>query len=170
MWVRQDKRTILQRLKEGCPIRTIAPEGNGALEELVALSIELGTFEMLDSLAVKREREGIPDPLLLHTLSVLPFLADGSLDGSARALFDEPAILLELGYAPVALREGISQRHRRPEGKTEESVPIHPDTLRDELARLTEKDWIDLQERRLEVLYLLPAELFLVVPAGLFAD
>ena len=153
MWVRQDKRTILQRLKEGRPIHTIAPRGNGALEELVALSIELGTFEMLDALVVKRQREGIPDPLLLHTASVLPFLADGSLDGSARVLFDEPAILLELGYAPVALREGVSRRHRCHKGKTEQSVPIHPDTLRDELARLTEKDWIDLQERRLEVLY-----------------
>src|SRR3989304_228849 len=153
MWVRQDKRTLLQRLKEGRPIHTIAPRGNGALEELVALRIELGTFEMLDALVVKRQREGIPDPLLLHTASVLPFLADGSLDGSARVLFDEPAILLELGYAPVALREGVSRRHRCHKGKTEQSVPIHPDTLRDELARLTEKDWIDLQERRLEVLY-----------------
>ncbi|MBI4319250.1 MAG: hypothetical protein HY675_12235 [Chloroflexi bacterium] len=149
MWVRQDKRTILQRLKEGSPIQTIAPQGNGALEELVALSIELGTFEMLDSLVVKRQREGIPDSLLLHTLSVLPFLAEGSLDGSAKALFAEPAILIELGYAPVAvaLREGISHRHRRPEGKTEQSVPVHPDTLRDELARLSEDDSISLQER-----------------------
>jgi len=153
MWVRQDKRAILQRLKEGGPIQTIAPQGNGALEELVALSIELGTFEMLDSLVVKRQREGIPDSLLLRTLSVLPFLVDGSLDATAEGLFAEPAILLELGYAPVALREGVSHRHRRPEGKTEQSVPIHPDTLRDELARLTEDDWISLQERRLEALY-----------------
>ncbi|MCL5962109.1 MAG: hypothetical protein M1358_22805 [Chloroflexi bacterium] len=68
-------------------------------------------------------------------------------------LFAEPAILLELGYAPVARREGLSRRHRRPEGKTEQSVPIDPDTLRDELARLTEDDWISLQERRLGALY-----------------
>ena len=51
MWVRQDKRTVLQRLKEGAPIQTVAPQSDGALEELVALSIELKTFEMLDALA-----------------------------------------------------------------------------------------------------------------------
>jgi hypothetical protein len=152
MWVRQDKRTVLRRLKEGAAIRTIA-EGDGALEELVALSIELKTFEMLDALPVRRERDGIPDLLLLHTLAVLPFLANGSLEGSARSLFAEPAILIQLGYAPVQLRQGVSARHRQPEGKTKQSVPIHPDTLRDELARLTPEDWERLQEERLRVLY-----------------
>ena len=153
MWVRQDKRTVLSRLKAGATIQTVAPEGDGALEELVALSIELKTFEMLDALPVRRQREGIPDPLLLHTLAVLPFLADGSLNGSAESLFAEPAILIQLGYAPVQLRQGVSARHRRPEGKTDQSVPLHPDTLRDELARLTEEDWVRLQEERLRVLY-----------------
>jgi hypothetical protein len=153
MWVRQDKRTVLRRLKAGVAVQTVAPEGDGALEELVALSIELKTFEMLDSLPVKRDRAGIADLLLLHTLAVLPFLADGSLNGSAQSLFAEPAILIQLGYAPVQLRQGISARHRRPEGKTDQSVPLHPDTLRDELARLSEDDWTWLQEGRLRVLY-----------------
>ncbi len=153
MWVRQDKRTVLRRLKAGAPIQTIVPQGDGALEELVALSIELGTFELLDGLAVRRQREGIPDPLLLHTLAVLPFLAAGSLDGSARSLFAEPAILVQLGYAPVQLRQGVSARHRQSQGKTAQSVPIHPDSLRDELARLTAEDWERLQEERLQVLY-----------------
>jgi hypothetical protein len=153
MWVRQDKRTVLRRLREDAAIQTIASEGDGALEELVALSVELKTFEMLDSLPIKREREGIPDLLLLHSLAVLPFLAAGSLDGSARWLFAEPAILVQLGYAPVQLRQGVSARHRQSEGKTKQSVPIHPDTLRDELSRLSEADWIRLQEERLRVLY-----------------
>jgi hypothetical protein len=153
MWVRQDKRTVLRRLKEGAAIQTVAPEGDGALEELVALSVELKTFEMLDALPIRRQREGIPDLLLLHTLAVLPFLADGSLGGSAQSLFAEPAILIQLGYAPMQLRQGVSARHRRPEGKTDQSVPLHPDTLRDELARLSEDDWIWLQEQRLRVLY-----------------
>src|SRR3990170_4607427 len=153
MWVRQDRRTVLRRLMEGAAIRIIAPRGDGALEELVALSIELGTFTMLDSLVVERRREGISDSLLLHTLAVLPFMADGLLSSSAERLFAEPAILLELGYAAVHLREGVSARHRHPEGKTEESVPIHCDTLRDELARLSEEDWVRLQEGRLRVLY-----------------
>src|SRR3990172_596062 len=144
---------MLRRLAEGASIQTIAPQADGALEELVALSVELGTFEMLDSLAVKREREGIPDSLLLHTLAVLPFLAEGSLSGSAKALFSDPAVLVQLGYAPVQLRQGGTAPHRRPTGKTDQSVPIHPDTLRDELARLSEADWWALQRERLRRLY-----------------
>ena len=153
MWVRQDKQTVLRRLMEGATIQTIVPSASGALDELVALSAELETFRMLDELDVPRERQGIPDSLLLHTLAVLPFLADGSLVGSAQSLFSDPAILVQLGYAPVELADGVSARHRRQEGKTGESVPLHSDTLRDELARLTVEDWTQLQEERLRVLY-----------------
>lgn len=153
MWVRQDKQTVLRRLAEGAKIQTIVPQASGALDELVALSAELGTFGMLDGLKVSRERQGIPDSLLLHTLAVLPFLADGSLQGSAQSLFSDPAILVLLGYAPVELAAGVSTRHRQPQGKTRESIPLHIDTLRDELARLSAKDWEDLQEERLRVLY-----------------
>ena len=153
MWVRQDKQTVLRRLMEGATIQTIVPSASGALDELVALSAELETFRMLDELDVPRERQGIPDSLLLHTLAVLPFLADGSLVGSAQSLFSDPAILVQLGYAAVELAEGVSARHRRQEGKTGESIPLHSDTLRDELARLTPADWAWLQEERLRVLY-----------------
>ena len=153
MWVRHDKQTVLQRLAAGAVIQTVVPTANGALEELVALSVELGTFAMLDALVVRRQRRGIPDSLLLHTLAVLPFLADGSLAGSAQALFSDPAILMQLGYAPVELAEGVSARHRRPEGKSDESLPLHSDTLRDELARLTAAEWAHLQEERLRTLY-----------------
>lgn len=153
MWVRQDKQTVLRRLAAGAAIQTIVPTAQGALEELVALCAELGTFAMLDALAVGRRRRGVPDPLLLHTLAVLPFLAEGSLAGSAQSLFSEPAILVQLGYAPIQLAEGVSARHRRPEGKGEESIPVHCDTLRDELARLTAADWERLQEERLRTLY-----------------
>jgi hypothetical protein len=153
MWVRQDKETVLRRLSEGARIQTIVPQASGALDELVALSAELETFRMLDELEVSRERQGIPDALLLHTLAVLPFLADGSLQGSAQSLFSDPAILVQLGYAPVELATGVSARHRQSRGKTPESVPIHIDTLRDELARLRAADWEHLQEERLRVLY-----------------
>jgi len=153
MWVRQDKQTVLQRLAAGATIQTIVATADGALEELVALSAELETFAMLDALAVTRERRGIPDPLLLHTLAVLPFLADGSLQGSAQSLFSDPAILLQLGYAPADLHEGVSARHRQRAGKTAESIPLHHDTLRDELSRLTADDWARLQAERLRVLY-----------------
>ncbi|MGH2459620.1 MAG: transposase [Chloroflexota bacterium] len=153
MWVRQDKQTVLRRLAEGAAIQTIVPQASGALDELVALSTELETFRMLDAVKVSRERQGIPDALLLQTLAVLPFLADGSLQGSAQSLFSDPAILVQLGYAPVELATGVSARHRQSRGKTAESIPLHIDTLRDELARLSAADWEQVQEERLRVLY-----------------
>lgn len=153
MWVRQDKQTVLHRLAEGAQIQTIVPQASGALDELVALSVELETFRMLDEVEVTRERQGIPDALPPHTLAVLPFLADGSLAGSAQSLFSDPAILVQLGYAPVELADGVSARHRQAAGKTDASIPLHIDTLRDELARLTAADWESLQEERLRVLY-----------------
>jgi hypothetical protein len=153
MWVRQDKQTVLQRLSDGAAIQTIVPTANSALEELVALSAELDTFGMLAGLSVTRQRRGISDALLLHTLAVLPFLAEGSLQGSATSLFSDPSILMQLGYAPMEVHDGVSARHRRPTGKTAASIPVHIDTLRDERARLTAEDWDHLQEARLRVLY-----------------
>ena len=153
MWVRQDKQTVLRRLSEGAAIQTVVVTADGALEELVALSAELDTFVMLDGLSVARQRQGVSDALLLHTLAVLPFLAEGSLQGSAQSLLSDPAILVQLGYAPIEVHEGVSRRHRRSAGKTAASIPVHIDTLRDELARLTAEDWERLQEARLRVLY-----------------
>jgi len=90
MWVRQDKQTVPRRLAEGAQIQTIVPPASGALDELVALSAERETFRMLAEVEVTRERQGIPDALRLQTLAVLPFLADGSLAGSAHSLFGDP--------------------------------------------------------------------------------
>lgn len=90
---------------------------------------------MLDALKVSRERAGIPDSLLLHTLAVLPFLADASRQGSAQSLFSDPAILVQLGCALVELATGVSARYRQPYGKTGESIPLHIDRLIQSLSR-----------------------------------
>src|SRR5438105_13864779 len=104
---------------------------SGPLDELVALHEELGVLAALEEVESQREREGIPDVLLLRTLATLPFVEAASLSGAAGALFREPAILLQLGWAPVQIRQGSNGRHRHPEGRQEESLPCHPDTLRD---------------------------------------
>src|SRR2546423_4761715 len=58
--------------------------------------------------------------------------------GASEVLFREPAVLLQLGWAPVQIRSGSNKRHRHPEGRQEESLPCHADTLRrgGEAARL----------------------------------
>src|SRR4051794_25680169 len=91
--------------------------GSGPVDELIALHIELGVFDALDHLPTGRQRAGIDDPLLLRTLAALPFLPEPGLDPSARLLFQDPAILLRLGWAPAQIRAGDSHRHRHPEGR-----------------------------------------------------
>ena len=118
----------------------------GPLDELVALHDELGHLRAsCDELEVARERAGLPDGLLLRTLATLPFLAEASLSGAAGALFREPALLLRLGWAPVAIRAGSNGRHRHPAGRQPESLPCHPDTLRDALRRVGEAAWARAQ-------------------------
>ena len=59
---------------------------------------ELGIFAILDELEVQRARAGVPDELLLRTLTTLPFVEQASLSGGSSVLFREPAIL------PFAIR------------------------------------------------------------------
>jgi len=116
------------------------------LDELVALHEELGIFAILDEVEAQRTQAGVPDKLLLRTLATLPFVEQASLSGASEVLFREPAVLLQLGWAPVQIRSGSNGRHRHPEGRQEESLPCHPDTLRDALRRVGESAWQKAQE------------------------
>jgi hypothetical protein len=125
----------------------------GPVDELVALHIELGTFDALDALPVARQRDGIADPLLLRTLATLPFLPEPALDPAAKLLFQEPALLLRLGWAPAQIQAGDNQRHRHPQGRQPGSLPCHPDTLRDELRRIEAAAWLKAQKAGVAALY-----------------
>src|SRR6266436_569837 len=73
--------------------------------------------------------------------------------GASEVLFREPAVLLQLGWAPVQIRSGSNGRHRHPEGRQEESLPCHPDTLRDALRRVGESAWLHAQVAGVKALY-----------------
>jgi hypothetical protein len=113
----------------------------------------LGTFDALDALPVARQRDGIADPLLLRTLATLPFLPEPALDPAAKLLFQEPALLLRLGWAPAQIQAGDNQRHRHPQGRQPGSLPCHPDTLRDELRRIEAAAWLKAQKAGVAALY-----------------
>src|SRR5439155_8158430 len=89
----------------------------------------------------------------LRPLATVHFLAEGGLAGAAEALFKEPALLLRLGGAPVALRRGTTGRHRHPDGRQPESLPCHPDTLRDALRRVAATAWETAQRAGVQSLY-----------------
>jgi hypothetical protein len=152
-WFRQDKPAVLDALRQGQRPLMATTMASGPLDELVALHIELGIFDALDVVPVARQRDGIADPLLLRTLATLPFLPEPGLDPAAKLLFQEPAILLRLGWAPAQIQSGDNLRYRHPAGRQAESLPCHPDTLRDELRRVEAAAWLKVQRAGVAGLY-----------------
>jgi hypothetical protein len=143
---------------------------SGPLDELVALHEELGIFPALEQVELRRERAGVPDGLLLRTLATLPFVEQASFSGATDVLFREPAVLLQLGWAPLPLRAGSNGRHRQPDGRQEESLPCHPDTLRDAWRRIGELAWQKVQQDGVQSLYqrqLIPGKAYAVDGSGL---
>ena len=172
-WFRQDKEAVLDELRRGVRPLMATTAASGPLDELIALHIELGAFEAVDLLPVRRQREGIDDTLLLRTLAALPFLAESGLDPSARLLFQEPAILLRLGWTPAQIQSGDNRRHRNPEGRRLESLPCHPDTLRDAFRRIETAAWLRVQEAGVSSLYargLVRGEVYAIDGSGLGND
>ncbi len=152
-WYRNDKAAVAEALRRGERPDLATTMASGPLDELVALHQELGIFAILDEVEVQRARAGVPDELLLRTLATLPFVEQASLSGGSSVLFREPAVLLQLGWAPVQIRAGSNGRHRHPEGRQEESLPCHPDTLRDTLRRVRESAWLHAQAAGITALY-----------------
>lgn len=125
-WYRNDKTAVAEALRRGERPDLATTMASGPLDELVALHEELGIFKILHELEVQRVRAGVPDELLLHTLATLPFVEQASLSGASEVLFREPAVLLQLGWAPVQIRAGSNGRHRHPQGRQEELLPVIP--------------------------------------------
>src|SRR5947207_15433611 len=103
---RRDKAAVAAGLQRGERPDVATTMGSGPLDELVALHEEIGIFAILDEVEAQRKRAGVPDELLLRTLATLPFVEQASLSGAAEILFREPAVLLQLGWAPVQIRGG----------------------------------------------------------------
>ncbi|MDE3089286.1 MAG: hypothetical protein KGJ80_07860, partial [Chloroflexota bacterium] len=89
----------------------IATTRHGALDELAHPTAELGVWDALEVIQVHREREGVPDGLLLRTLTVLPFIEAVGLSAAANTLFQDAAILLQLGYVVFEIQNGFDVRY-----------------------------------------------------------
>ncbi|HEY0435378.1 MAG TPA: transposase [Phenylobacterium sp.] len=152
-WYRQDKAYVEGQLRAGQRPDMAATTASGPLDELTALHDEVGAFAALTDVPSGRARAGLADPLLLRTLAVLPFVGNTGLRGVADQLFRDPAILLQLGWSPVQIGAGDNGRHRHPEGRQAESLPCHPDTLRDALARIGAAAWQQVQRASVQGLY-----------------
>ena len=135
-WREHNQEKVLEALRRG-EYEAILTSREGALDALAYLAWELGVLEAVNLIQVQRERDGIPDELLLRTLAVLPFVEALGLSGAADTLFEDAAVLLQLGYTAVQIQEGFNQRHgARTDEKAEQSRPCHPEVLRQELQRI----------------------------------
>src|SRR4051794_6087288 len=152
-WFRQDKSAVLDQLRRKDRPLMATTMASGPLDELLALHIELGIFDALEALETHRQREGLDDPLWFRPLATLPFVREAGLDPAARLLFQEPAILLRLGWTPAQIQAGDNHRHRHPEGRQTGSLPCHPDTLRDAFRRVEAAAWLRVQEAGVSALY-----------------
>jgi hypothetical protein len=172
-WYRRDRESVVAAVRAGQQPDLATTMGCGPLDELVALHDELGIFAILDALPAARQRAGLPDPLLVRTLATLPFVREAALSAAAEVLFREPAILLQLGWAPVQIRAGSNRRHRHPAGRQPESLPCHPDTLRDALRRVSALAWEQAQRAGVRTLYtrkLVRGKVYAIDGTGLGAD
>src|SRR5256886_2267079 len=152
-WYRNDKTAVAEALRRGERPDLATTMASGPLDELVALHQELGILAIVEQLEVQRKRAGVPAALLLRTLATLPCVEQAALSGGSSVLFREPAVLLQLGWAAVQIRAGSNGRHRHPEGRQEESLPCHADTLRDALRRVGESAWLQAQAAGVQSLY-----------------
>src|SRR5438477_1660530 len=172
-WYRRDKEAVAAALQQGQRPDLATTMASGPLDELVALHEELGILAIVEEVEAQRKRAGVPDELLLRTLATLPFVEQASLSGASEVLFREPAVLLQLGWAPVQIRQGSNGRHRHPDGRQEESLPCHPDTLRDALGRVGESAWRQAQVAGVKTLYqrqLVRGKIYAVDGSGLGDD
>ena len=172
-WYRQDKAAVAERLAAGEQPDLATTTAVGPLDELLALHDELGVFAAVSAAETRRERAGIEDGRLLRTVASLPFVGNQGLGGQASVLLREPALLLQLGWAPVEIREGTNGRYRHRQGRQAESLPCHPDTLRDALARIEEKAWLQVQRQGVRDLFargLVRGKVYAVDGTGLGAE
>lgn len=135
-WRENNREKVLEALREG-EYEAILTSREGALDALAHLACELEVLDAVELIEVERDREGIPDGKLLRTLAILPFVEAMSLSAAANTLFEDAAVLLQLGYTAVQIQEGFNQRRgKQYEQKSAQSRPYHPDVLREELQRI----------------------------------
>lgn len=173
VWYRQDQKAVEGALRRGERPDMATTMGSGPLDELVALHEELGCLAAVESLACDRQRRGVEDALLLRSAAVLPFLSTASFCGAAGQLFRDPAILLRLGWSPLQIEIGDNERHRYGLTRQANSLPCHPETLRDALQRISEQTWLKAQQAGIRGLFergLVRGQVYAVDGTGLGED
>lgn len=172
-WRENNREKVLEGLRKG-EYEAILTSREGALDALAQLAWELEVLEAVNLIEVERERNGIPDELLLRTLAILPFVEAMSMSAAANTLFEDAAVLLQMGYTAVQIQAGFNQR-RGPQydEKSEQSRPYHPDVLRGELQRIKAESLNKYRRHCIGVLYrrgLIRSKLYAIDGSGIGSE
>lgn len=169
-WRENNREKVLEALRKG-EYEAILASRDGALDALAQLAWELETLEAVNLIEVKRERDGIPDEMLLRTLAVLPFIEALSLSAAVNTLFEDAAVLLQLGYTAIQIQDGFNRRRGKEyTEKSAQSRPYHPDVLREELQRIKVESLDAYRRHCVGVLYkrgLIRSKVFAVDGSGI---
>lgn len=169
-WRENNREKVLEALLKG-EYEAILTSREGALDALAHLAWELEVLEAVNLIQVERERQGVPDELLLRTLAVLPFVEALSLSTAANTLFEDAAVLLQLGYTAIQIQTGFNQRRGKSYAqKSAQSRPYHPDVLREELQRVQVESLEAFRRHCVGVLYqrgLIRSKLYAVDGSGI---
>lgn len=172
-WRENNREKVLECLRKG-EYEAILTSQEGALDALAHVAYELGVLDAAAAIRVNREREGIPDELLLRTLAVLPFVEAIGLSAAANTLFEDAAVLLQLGYTAIQIQEGFNARHGAEyEEKSAQSLPCHPEVLRQELQRIDLDSLAEFRRRCMGTLFergLVKGKIYAVDGSGLGTD
>ena len=152
-WRENNREKVLEALRKG-EYEAMLTSRDGALDALAQLACELEVLDAVELIQVERDREGIPDEMLLRTLAILPFMEAMSLSAAANTLFEDAAVLMQLGYTAVQIEAGFNQRRGKQYGKkSAQSRPYHPDVLREELLRIKVESLDAYRRHCTQVLY-----------------
>lgn len=169
-WREHNRAKVLAHLQQG-DYEAIVTSKEGALDTLAHLATELGVLEAVSLLEVEREREGIPDELLLRSACLLPFIEAAGLSAASESLFADAAILLQIGYTALEVQNGFNNRRgAKQESKGNGSLPCHPDVLRNELLRVKPESMVAFRQeciRRLHEKGLIKGKVYAVDGSGI---
>ena len=84
--------------------------GRNHFDEIVAFLVSTGVFRALDLLRFQRQREGIPDDLVVRVLLTGVLLRCPAIRKVPEVLFTDPGVLRFLGFNAHVLAEGFNKR------------------------------------------------------------
>ena len=136
--VHWDEEKVRQSLKRG-RYDDVSVTGWGRLDDMVALSHELGIYKEFEGLESELKGEGyIPSWFMNMALLFRSYVGDESINSMQKGLFRNKGILRMLGVNAIEMQEGFDRARNNGENK-----PCHVDSLRYHVQGISGEDYYD---------------------------